>query len=76
MLCEMAVMGRSGDTKVIWDSNNQDEVENARRTFDDLVGKKRYLAFAVKRDGEKGEQVREFDAQAGKLILVPPMRGG
>lgn len=76
MVGEMAVMGTAGDTKVLWDTDNQDEVANARRTFDDLVGKKKYLAFAVKKGGEKGEQVREFNPEAGKLILVPPMQGG
>jgi hypothetical protein len=76
MMGTMAVMGREGDTKVIWDSDNADEVANARRTFEDLVGRKRYLAFAVKKDGERGVQVSEFDPEAGKLILVPRLVGG
>lgn len=73
---QMAVMGQEGDTKVLWDPNNTDEVDNARATFDRMVGGKKYLAFAVKSDGDKGNQLREFDPQAGKIILVPPMVGG
>lgn len=73
---EMAVMGKEGDTKLIWDRRNEDEVANARRTWDELVGRKRYLAFAVKKDGDKGEQIREFDPEAERIILVPPMKGG
>lgn len=72
---ELATMGRAGDTKLIWDAGNEPEVENARRTFDDLRGKG-FLAFAVKAKGEKGAQIREFDADAEKIIMVPPMRGG
>lgn len=72
---EIAVMGRAGDTKVIWSADNDDEVANAKKTFTDLL-KKGFTAFAVKKDGDKGEKVTEFDAQAEKLILVPRMAGG
>jgi len=73
---ELSIMGRQGDTKIIWDSMRPDEVENARRTFDDLR-KKGYLAFAVRgREGEKGEQITTFDPNAERLIMAPPMRGG
>ena len=72
---ELAVMDRTGDTKVMWAAENEDEVANAKRTFDDLK-KKGYMAYSVKRNGDKGEQVREFDATAEKLIMAPPMQGG
>lgn len=72
---EMRVMGGHGDTKVIWNSENADEVKAAERQFKELV-KKKFAAFLVKQDGEQGERVRDFDPQAGKLILVPPMAGG
>lgn len=72
----MSVMGQPGDTKIIWDRNNRDEVENARRTFNDLVAK-HYLAFEVTgNQGDKGKQIREFNPDAERLILAPPMRGG
>jgi hypothetical protein len=73
---EMRVMGGHGDTKVIWNPENRDESKAAERQFKDLVKKKKFAAFLVKKDGEQGERVREFDPQAGKLILVPPMAGG
>lgn len=75
MIGEMAVMDREGDTKIIWDSENEAEAENARRTFEDLK-KKGYLAFSVKERGRKGELLREFDPEEGKMILTPPMAGG
>lgn len=72
---QMRVMDKSGDTRVIWDPDNEDEVAQARKTFDDLRSK-RFVAFRVGEGGRKGEQIREFDASAEKLILAPPMAGG
>lgn len=72
---QMSIMDRSGDTKVIWDSDNADEVANAERTFNDLK-KKGYVAYAVKGDGDKGKVVGEFDEGLEKLILAPALAGG
>ncbi len=72
---ELAVMGMEGDIKSIWDPAVPDEVENARATFD-RMRKKNYLAFKVNAAGEKGEQIREFDPEAGKIIMVPQLQGG
>jgi hypothetical protein len=74
-LREMCVLDRTGDTKIIWDPENADEVETARQTFDKLR-KKGYAAYSVKKNGDKGEVIREFDPNAEKLILAPQMVGG
>jgi hypothetical protein len=76
MKTEMSVLDRTGDTKIIFDPDSPDEVATARETWNSLVVKKKYLAFAVKKNGDKGERITEFDPQAGKIILVPPMAGG
>jgi hypothetical protein len=74
---EIRVMNGSGDLRKIWNAANADEVEDARRSFEHLVKKKKYLAFKVDpKDNTKGEQIREFDPDAGKMILMPPMAGG
>ena len=72
----MRVMGQKGDTKTMWDPNNPAEVEAARDQFNKLVRDKQFLAFRVTGPGEKGEQIREFDPQAGSIIIAPPMAGG
>lgn len=74
-MTEMCVMDQTGDTRTIFDPNNPDEVDVARETFKSLK-KKGYIAYSVKKDGEKGEVMTEFDANAGKIILAPPLRGG
>lgn len=73
----MAVMGTVGDTKTFWDATKPAEVEAARAQFNMLTKEKRYAAFRVHGvDGSKGEQMREFDAQAERIIFAPPMQGG
>lgn len=75
MTGEMRVMGKEGDLKVIWDSEKDAEVEAARKQFDDLT-KKNYIAFSVKKDGEKNEKISKFDPNFEKMILVPMLKGG
>jgi len=75
MVGELRVMGQAGDTKIIWDAGQEDEVATARRTFNELRAK-RYNAYAVKKNGDQGELINEFDPEAEKIILAPPMAGG
>lgn len=72
---ELCVMDKTGDTKTIWDKSNPDEVAVARETFDKLK-KKMYIAYSVGKDGEKGKVINEFDPDAEKLIMSPPLVGG
>lgn len=70
------VMGLSGDRKQMWDPNQADEVDDARRSFSNLR-KKGFLAYKVNpKDGSKGEQITEFDPAMGAVIFTPPMVGG
>jgi len=71
----MQILDPTGDTKVIWDSENEAEVENARQMFKRLK-KKGYIAYAVKGDGGKGKIVTDFDPDSERVILSPPMKGG
>jgi len=72
---ELRILGTTGDTKVIWDSENEDEVAAAEEQFDTLI-EKGFLAFTVKGSGEKGKQIKKFDPDAGKVILTPAVKGG
>lgn len=73
---EMAVMDGTGDTKILWDSHNADEVEAARAQFNALRAKG-FLAYkVVGKEGTKGEMITQFDPDAEKIVLSPPLRGG
>lgn len=71
----MSIMSEEGDTKVVWDEENDVEVEQARKTFNELK-KKGYVAYQVNRKGDQGSVMTEFDPSAEKMILAPQMRGG
>ena len=72
---EMRILDATGDTKLIWDPENADEVAAAKAQFDTLT-KKGFKAFSVGAKGKQDELVTAFEADAEKLILIPPVKGG
>jgi hypothetical protein len=72
----LSVPDRGGDTRVMWDSRNEEEVDAARKQFRDLT-RAGYLAYKAEgKEGMRGEQIREFDPRAERIILVKPLAGG
>jgi len=72
---EMAVLGKEGDTKFMWDPKVDFEVDDARARFDKYI-KEGYLAFHVDKEGNKAKPMKKFDPKAGKIILTPAPTGG
>jgi hypothetical protein len=72
---ELIEPNATGDTRMTWDAYNEDEVDQARTTFENLKAKG-YFAYKVKKKGGKGKVVDEFDPEAEKIIMALPMRGG
>jgi len=73
---EMRILSTEGDTKVVWNPDNDDECDAAEAQFNSLK-KKGFTAFEVGRRGKKSdEKVTEWDPDLGKLIMVPQMQGG
>jgi hypothetical protein len=70
-------MGPEGDIKTVWDPDNADEVEEARRQFEKLTKEKKFKAYKVTgKNGEAGERMERFEAASGRVIFVPAMVGG
>jgi len=69
------IMDHTGDVKKIWDPSKPVEVEDARTSFDNLTAKG-YRAFKTNDKGDQGDQMKEFDASAGRVVFVPQMKGG
>lgn len=66
----------TGHAKYEWDKNDAADVSEARRIFDEKK-KQGYSAYRVDpKSGNKGEVIREFDPEAGQVIMVPPFAGG
>jgi hypothetical protein len=72
---ELAVMDHTGDTKLVWDSDNADDVAAAKAMFE-TQKKKGYMAFSVKKNGKPGEVLQTFDPKAEKIIMQAPLAGG
>lgn len=72
---EIAVLDSSGDTKTIWNADDENEVEIARQTFKSLKDRG-FAIFRVDKKGEKGEKMNSFDPSAEKMIAVPRIAGG
>lgn len=76
MTHQMHTLDRTGDQKVMWDADSDEEVEAARETFKRLT-KAGYMAYRAEgKRGEQGEQIRAFDPDAERIILVKPHQGG
>lgn len=79
----MEVMDRTGHTTVTWDPENADSVRDAETQFRELV-RQGYTPFRMNLVSENGVVVEEksatrmdtFDPRAGKVMMVPQLRGG
>lgn len=70
------ITDESGDTRIMWDPANRDEVRTAKAAFDEAK-KRGMLAYAVTPGGEQsGEVIRDFDPARGKIIMVRQTAGG
>lgn len=69
------VLDHTGDTRTIWNTDNQDEIDAAKATFTKLK-KKGYLAYSVDEAGDKGEVIQTFNPAAGRIIMAPQLVGG
>ena len=72
---EMRCLNETGDTKMVCDPDNRDEVDAAKDQFNSLK-KKGFTAYSVKKGGEKNKPIDSFDADAGMIIMVPKIVGG
>lgn len=75
MTSTLSVLDGTGDSKFMWDADNQDEVDAAEKMFLELKDKG-YLAYTVDSKGDKAEVIRTFDANAEKIIMSPQLVGG
>jgi hypothetical protein len=72
---EFKVLDPNGHTRTSWDTSNPEEVERARRIFNDLMNRG-YRAFRM--NGGAGESVPKsaFDPKDKETLFVPPLRAG
>jgi hypothetical protein len=70
----MTILDRRGHSTVTWSTDLQETVDAANRRFNELLAGG-YTAFAMD-DAHHGEQLQEFSAETGTVLMVPRMVGG
>lgn len=72
---EMHILDQTGDKREKWDRDKPDEVERARRIFDEqrAAGK---TAYRMSKSGEQKEVITTFDPAAERIAFVAPLVGG
>lgn len=73
----LSILGIRGDEKLTWDPRDDLQVRKAHNKFEELLSLG-YLAFVSEDIGgtKRGRQISEFEPDAERLIMVPPMQGG
>jgi hypothetical protein len=76
-VCTLHIQDSTGDTRIMWNPKDKDEVAAAEAAFNAAKGRG-MLAYAVDNNGEAntGEVIRTFDKKRGKIIMVPQTVGG
>jgi len=69
---ELRVMGPSGDQKIEWDTEVQETVDTAQAQFSRLL-LNGHVGFVTTGTPRKLE---EFDPEAGRIVMTPPLSGG
>ena len=72
---ELRILGKEGDSKHIWNPDDEDQTKAAKKLFEDLTGKG-FKAWRVDKEGDKAGEMKTFDPKAGKVILTPRIVGG
>ena len=73
-MSELRILGKGGDMRISWNSENEIEVAAAKETFEKMI-KQGWSAFKEK-IGIKGEKIKTFDPDAERIVLIPPISGG
>lgn len=78
----MEILDPTGHTTVTWNPEDKSSIKDAEKKFDDMI-KQGYTAFAmelVSTNGvtveKKGQRIKKFDPEAGKIMMIPQLVGG
>jgi hypothetical protein len=75
----MRVLDENGDSRVVWDRRDKNQVKEAFAKFKDFIVKG-YRAYVVRGDGSRGSRLDEFDplleeilvgSRPEELVMVP-----
>ena len=72
---QMRILNAQGDEKVEWDTEVQETVETAASRFAELLltGS---IPIIPSHGGNAAKRLQEFDPNAERIVMIPPMQGG
>jgi hypothetical protein len=69
--CFRFLTPKDGDKRIVWDSRDMDQIEEAKAMFDEAVAKG-LVPYRVGTDGKVSAEVMdEFDPEAEEVIFMP-----
>ena len=69
--CFRFLTPKDGDKRVVWDSRDMDQIEEAKAMFDECVAKG-LVPYRVGTDGKATAEVMdEFDPEAEEVVFLP-----
>lgn len=71
---QMSIMDHSGHKELKWNTDQIEDTEVARKTFDELI-KRGYSAFGGQ-DAEAKHALKKFDPTMKEIVMVPTIVGG
>lgn len=72
----ISMLDESGDNRLEWDPDDDDEVSAAKEMFDKMMKIEGMKAYEIEKSGERGKEIKRFNPNAAKIILVPRIAGG
>lgn len=69
---ELRVLNKTGDIVVEWDPETPESIKNAEEEWKRL--KREGYRFFEALPGEKGKAVKKFDAELGRILVVPGVK--
>jgi hypothetical protein len=72
---EFNVLDPNGHTRTMWDTSNAEQVETARRIYNEFM-RDGYRAFRMDKASGEGVPQGSFDPRDKETLLVPPIRAG
>lgn len=62
------VLDKTGDRRLIWNANHEDEIKEASKLFNEYI-KKGWKAYGTRADGTKSRRIRFFDPIAQEIFF-------
>lgn len=69
--CFRFLTPKDGDKRIVWDSRDMDQIEDAKAMFDECVAKG-LVPYRIGLDGKQTSEVMdEFDCEAEEVLFLP-----